>query len=256
MPTFADLSDNDTFTLEPEGSCRFYKKVCDSGTHISPLGSSWGRHSVPEDTTPVYNVETEAERDAKYAAQQEKERAERKARADAHRVMAGTVAKIIGWSLIPVDPENQERGSNADLKGPDGMEIVLNTDNYQTRNGKINIYGRSPKRGFRFTATEINVSKDKTPEQIARDITRRLLPDYTVQFNKALEELAKEDAHKNKIEENKKALQAAGVRFSNGNDSGHFTGGGVDVSSDSIRFNLYSVTPQQALKIVKLLKEA
>src|SRR5690349_24873057 len=93
---------------------------------------------------------------------------------DIIRSTAGFLATALG-STWRVDPE-YDSSWGAKLEGPDGLSLLLN----MSTRGKVEISGFMPANpdGGRFPNTHIGVSRDRGPEAIAREITRRLLPPY------------------------------------------------------------------------------
>lgn len=74
----------------------------------------------------------------------------------------------------------------------DGYGICLSGGN--TRNNPLHISGNyPPKASYGNDRPSINASTDKTPEQIAKDIQRRLLPDYIALWTKVTTDLKRHE---------------------------------------------------------------
>ena len=98
------------------------------------------------------------------------------------------VADILGYKMtVPEESYNNQ----AELKKNDIWIHVRNGD-YQSRN-KIAISGSYPRDCHNQLSTynmkhpSIGCSQDKTPEQIARDIQKRFMPDYIEDLGKVIE---------------------------------------------------------------------
>jgi hypothetical protein len=92
------------------------------------------------------------------------------------------------WRLDtrPVERDDYYRGSR--IVGPDHLAIRLQAGGWRQKPGMISIYGEMPNFGLshqecyaagtRWVSLSINVSSSRTPQSIAGDIARRLIPDY------------------------------------------------------------------------------
>ncbi len=110
----------------------------------------------------------------------------------------------------------------------------------------------------------ITVSPDKSPEQVARDITRRLVPDYLALLAQTRERIDRADAYANTARRNAVTLAKildtvpgeharqgdAAVRFHRGEFYGD-----VAVNGDSIRIDARSLTMAQAERVLRALME-
>lgn len=77
--------------------------------------------------------------------------------------------------------------NEAQLTHPDGRAILVHFANYRDTS-RLVLHGVYPRLGHRYVsprgtfANEISVASTRTPEAIAKEITRRLLPSYTEGF--------------------------------------------------------------------------
>lgn len=108
-------------------------------------------------------------------------------------LLAGIARHLPGWTV-------QDNGEEAfawryTLVNGNGPRISINTSRYTK--GMLHVSGFWPQGRNRWTspsdvreeAPEINVSSKKTHEQIAKDITRRFLPEYLRIYTKLEEHL-------------------------------------------------------------------
>lgn len=165
---------------------------------------------------------------------------------------------------------NYGNGTRATVKGPGGAELGLYLDEVK---GKLNIVGRMPKReGGRFyglsyaqSQPNINVSADKSPEAIARDITRRLLPLYQSLLAGARQEQAAEMSFDQRTAANANRLAQFLGHERAGTDR-HFKEatfslpykrdslwGEGNVAGDKVELNLRNLTPDQAEAVLRAL---
>jgi hypothetical protein len=120
--------------------------------------------------------------------------------------IAGVGEHLAGnWDLIP-NPEEWPMGAH--LVDPAASASLY----FCHHEGKIHVSSDLPKNAKGETPyvtgygqlgkrmPSINVSFDKTPQQIAKDIERRLLPEYLPVLEKAVEQIADSDAYYNKTE--------------------------------------------------------
>jgi hypothetical protein len=121
------------------------------------------------------------------------------------------------WDLIP-NPEEWPMGAH--LVDPSASASLY----FCHHEGKIHVSSDLPKNAKGETPyvsgygqlgkrmPSINVSFDKTPQQIAKNIERRLLPEYLSILEKAVKQIADSDAYYNKTENFAKEIaQVIGV---------------------------------------------
>lgn len=133
-----------------------------------------------------------------------------------------------------------------------------------------NSYGRleiSPSRptGIKvncYDQTSITVSEARTPEAIARDIARRLLPEAREYWQRCRDQQKKYDADCASVREAVATLEAAGMRKStwHGDETRAIMHGDdckADISPSGIySFDIHRLTVEQAVKILKILGES
>lgn len=118
-----------------------------------------------------------------------------------------------GWRQGEADADGDRDWRLRQLEHADGRRLTF----YAEQNGKgtrIGVSGSwpqtdsgsqlSPRYCLRDSeiagkTTEITVSGDKTPEQIARDVDRRLLPDYSELFEKLRDVARQRDDHRAEV---------------------------------------------------------
>ena len=126
----------------------------------------------------------------------------------------------------------------------------------RAENGGYSHYGQSP---------SINVSDSKTPEQIARDIEKRLLPVYLPELEKAIKQVEQANVYDQKRRANiQKMADYFQVEFrEDGREPVIYLYGKLEglcskielVGEDRIKFGL-ELTPQIAIKVFDLLKQS
>ncbi len=251
--TLASLNDGDTFTFNADGSGA--ATVCRHGLE-KRYRTAYGQTYPMGDTDQlVYNVKTEAERDAEYAAQRQAEMAKERADAAAFLAIVGAVGKVLGMKVRQPAGDDLDRRMQCYLDGKDGVILWCSGSSWHRKAGKIAISGILPRDGGVMGHGEINVSDQKTPKQIAGDITRRLLPTYLEALAKARDSQRVADAFKAQTD----ATVAALVKATKGTagQSGRVHAKGLPsmtVSGTSIRFECYSVPLACMLEIAAVLK--
>jgi hypothetical protein len=109
---------------------------------------------------------------------------------------------------------------------------------------------------------DINVSTSKTPEQIAREIEKRLLPIYLPELKKAVNQVNQTNIYHQKRQKNiQKMAEYFGVEFKEDKEPSIWVYGkinGLDShikaqGEDTIGFEL-ELTPEMAIKVFDLLK--
>jgi hypothetical protein len=165
------------------------------------------------------------------------------------------------------------------LAGPDGMAIYINTDN---RQGKLHIHGEWPMDGTKYMSPRswcvvvydenqdvgINVGADRSPEVIAREITRRFLPAYLALYKKCMERKAEHDAYRNRAYKTACELATvAGLSFPQGGDDTQYSlhignvttrgwYGSARCNADSVDLTLLSLSPEIAAQVLQLVYAA
>lgn len=105
-----------------------------------------------------------------------------------HNLAREIAEHLDGWTYQP----GIKGVRDAMISMPDGATIIISI-NWKDKT-KLSIAGRYPThKGYLYPShvqgcnDDIKVSIDKSPEQIAKDITRRLLPQYLEQYHRGLE---------------------------------------------------------------------
>lgn len=141
---------------------------------------------------------------------------------------------------------------NGGYQNTDKLHIFV--DFPRTEKREMVHYGESP---------SINVSETKTPEQIARDIERRLLPAYLPELEKALAQVEQINSRDQKRQANtQKMADYFGVAPQNDREQTIYVydkikglGYKIAATEDTVKFEL-EISPEMAIKIFDLLKEA
>lgn len=180
------------------------------------------------------------------------------------QTLATEVAKLLGdgWTASKKFLGDRSESSwRAQLDGPNEQELFFSN----TWGGKQRLYigGGWPDRVNlqQFRAPErpsITVSLDATPERIAKEISRRLLPEYLKALTYVLEEQRKYDLYKSGKDEtvSRAALLVNGRVSKNSTDTIHTNGLSLTVSSPkSIRLERCDITLEQLEKIVAAVPE-
>jgi len=117
--------------------------------------------------------------------------------------------------------------------------------------------GAEPYMGGRWKPA-ITVGDGRTPEAIAADIERRLLPDAVADLAACREQMKRESAETEGMDKAREMLKGAGVKF-DCHGSFEYAGRGpgyVSIRVDavrSVRFESFSLTAEQAVQVVELL---
>ena len=176
------------------------------------------------------------------------------------------VGKIIGMIADFPSDEDMHWHRWAHLK-KDQQSIRVSNGDYQEQN-KLHISGAFPTsikgESSRYgNPIDINVSVSKTPEQIARDIERRLLPLYLPELEKAIDRVNRMNTYHQKREANiRKMAEYFGVEFKPDKDPSIYVydkipglGSRIETSGEeNVKFTL-EVAPDLTIKVFDLLKE-
>ncbi len=103
------------------------------------------------------------------------------------------IGEALKMSVILGSDEDMRWNKFAHLIGSDGQEIQVQNGDYKTKN-RLNFFGCFPKneKGEHMhygALPSITVAVEKSPEKIARDIEKRLLPIYLPELEKAIEQV-------------------------------------------------------------------
>ena len=161
----------------------------------------------------------------------------------------GEVAAALGEDWTASDAGRR----SGTLRRDDGMELTA-WEEYG-RSGMVNLSGYD---------ASIRVSPGREAEAVARDITRRLLPDAEVGYARHMEEAAQAKAYALGVARTTGALMAEGLRVSRvgGGEGrlGTYIHDGVSsdwrvTSEDSVTVQLRWLTLEQALQVARLIHE-
>lgn len=195
---------------------------------------------------------------------------------DTHDLVEMVARHLDGWEYTR-PPKSGDIPPWPTVNGPDGQKIYFRSG-YQLE-GRLSISGSyaRDKSGYNHSpgkyrredmgnpTDSITVSGTKTPEQIARDIERRLLPGYQKLFNYAAKQVKEADNAKAAADKN---INEIGEIFNvephgQGKDTVHLRqdsmpgGGWVDFtveSSGSTCIEMKYISHDLAVKIARLLK--
>ncbi len=161
-----------------------------------------------------------------------------------------------------------------------GQELHVSTITYGHQKGRLYFSGVYPKSAtgatvsfYGETLPSITVAPSKTPAQVAKDIARRLLPDYQQRLRRVVEQNNGTQQHLNTVQQGFKELQqAAGpygrvngkedakntapslsLSFTNAGESyGRY--GTATVYSETGELNLRSLTVAEMAEVIALLR--
>jgi len=169
-------------------------------------------------------------------------------------------------------------GTQPRLVGEDDLEIFIGGSQQR---GKLHVHGGWPMDGHTYMSprswgavpygetgdVSINVSEDRGPEAIARDILRRFLPQYREIHAKCREKQREHSAYENRLRANAVVVaEAAGLALPETkgrnedyrlhlNGSNHGWYGTVVVNETSVSFDVRTVPTDKALRILAILQE-
>ena len=147
--------------------------------------------------------EEKAERNRLYNENLAKERADRKAKEREHVITCNTIAALFGCTVEPSrnEEDHETYGYYNYFSLTNGVN--LNFDRY---NNKITISGSYPEGQTRDQAKSISMSKDKTAEQIFKDINRRFMPEYKIKYEQAVQRYNEANDYKNRVNNTRQEL--------------------------------------------------
>lgn len=211
-----------------------------------------------------------------------RERKERQELFASLRLKMDAVSVLLGGFLKP-EKEDIDGGVpynfSAEIVLPDnGGVLWVTSETYQNKK-HFHFSGQYPRTkkgeyvrpyGYGETpADSINVSRDKTPEQIAKDVTRRLLPEYKTRLEKVRAQVADYDGyHESQQTAIQTVSQGAGLTFSDHRengiiqfsfasdraDDGEGNGDVIPLGRGTVKLSLSYLSPAQAVAILELLK--
>ena len=190
--------------------------------------------------------------------------------AEEFQALARAVAAELGWTYC--DRESDRRDS-ADIQGPDGMKLYLNNGYWD--HSRITIIGSRPQQnnGSHFSVSwpdnlRITVAPTRPAKAVAKDIERRLLPQYREAFQKAAEDIAERQRQRTEAERIASMLAGIlGCKVSENNGAGsdfqihpcNLRSGYADIKvseySNEVEINLRWISPELAERVCAVLKE-
>lgn len=156
-------------------------------------------------------------------------------------------------------------GHAVELVHTDGRRIFMRYKGYRDKN-RLDLQGTYPThkrrhvepRVGRDLTDEISVAATKTPEQIAKDITRRLLPDYTEGYLNAQKQVVEKMAHESgRIVTAERLAEAMRSQPRHEDDESvlYDTGGPLSqvriTGPDSVRFEYFYCTADEAERVLQ-----
>jgi hypothetical protein len=182
------------------------------------------------------------------------------------QAMAQGVAAVMGYTVKPRSESNH--GGFAEIVRPDGRGFSLNCAGGLAPRGKIHISGSFPDRidgrqawrpASGVSYPSINVAADKPAATVAKEIERRLMPDYLPLLAECREHIARWS--KVAEETARTAAQLAegvgGTVDSRDSSFAHVKVPGVyikvAVTGSRVRFDGFSVGPKVAAQILALV---
>jgi hypothetical protein len=188
-----------------------------------------------------------------------------------HEIATKVAALLPGFTVKPSrdDAMPSERLSNV-IVHTDGREIYF-TDPWP-RNGKVHISASLPNgwynhKPYNSKLPSINVGAERGAETIAKEIIRRVLPEYDVIFAETKARVEAQNAHTCLTDKTaKRVAEIFGAALHEWGeyerDKGRYnphlylpSGGSAEVSGDTVTLKI-GVTLAQAEAIAKLLKKA
>lgn len=160
------------------------------------------------------------------------------------QALAKEIAKSLGngWTHDQSFAEDDGRDWRARIDGPNQQRLFL-SNSWAKQKGMLYISGWTPdgvEHDTRNPLPSINVNLSKTPDQIAKDITRRLLPDYQFALSAILLKHQQQTEYKANLQETKQQVaEVLGVELREDRDV-IMGNGAVDIqvtSPDSLRFH-------------------
>jgi hypothetical protein len=186
------------------------------------------------------------------------------------------IAKELGnaWTFKPMD----EPYPTQYITGPNEAELAIRIETYGSRKGRIEVHGNfhiGHNREFidvrewnhstseRCKLPEISVAGNRGAAAIAKEITRRFLPEYLPLLQKAIDKRDAANSYEDKCRKNLTLLAGivnADVPTERDRTTASFyhndkAYGDIQVSGDSVTLKLSSLTMEQAKRILTQLTE-
>jgi len=178
----------------------------------------------------------------------------------------------VKWTFKPLD----EPFPTQYLKGPNEAELAIRIETYGSRKGRVEVHGNfhiGRNREFidvrewnhstseRCKLPEISVSGTRGAASIAKEITRRFLPEYLPLLQKAIDKRDAANSHEDKTRDNLVILATivnARVPEERDRTTASFyhndkAYGDIQVCGDSVTLKLSSLTMERAKRILAML---
>ncbi|MGA2260006.1 MAG: hypothetical protein ABSH28_01070 [Acidobacteriota bacterium] len=190
--------------------------------------------------------------------------------AEEFQSFAKAVAAALDWTYCE---READRRDSADIDGPDGMKLYLNNGYWD--HSRITIMGSRPQSESRnhFSVNwpdnlRITVAPNRPANAVAKDIGRRLLPNYREAFQKASEEI--DERHQQRMAAERIANNIAGIlgcEVSKNNGPGsdfqihprNLRNGYADIKvseySNEVEINLRWISPELAERVCAALRQ-
>lgn len=187
------------------------------------------------------------------------------------------IAKELGWKFH--DTGRQFDNKNwSEAEGPEGMRISMYVDTHRARLQISPLWPRDESNSIYPYETRdkprigtVSVSPEKSAGTIARDIQRRILPEYAVQYKEGVKQLAEHNAYLNGqtelwqrlcnlcgdtygLEHRRKFYVYPKKEQFGGMDKGYINNVRID-GPDSVKIELCSMSAKKAEAVLTLLKE-
>lgn len=183
------------------------------------------------------------------------------------KTKAEAIGAALKMSVTFASDEDMRWNKRAHLKTIDGEEIRVENGDYKTK-GRFSFHGCYPRneKGEHMhygPSVSITVAAEKTAEQIAKDVERRLMPEYRAELKKAQEQAESSNRyHRARHENLKKIADHLGIGLTswdgNKNEFIFPNLSGIrkiePYGEGTVRLEDVEVTPEMAIKIIDLIK--
>lgn len=214
-----------------------------------------------------------------------RERAEERTKAEAIRAKLATVAGLLGLVMTPTRDQDDARNPAAELLDPKAQDragLWLRCDTYGATAWKrcacSGVYPRNADGSYCDVSEYVNGSKvpapliafsiTKTPEQIAKDIQKRFLPDYIARLEKVRARIASTNDYDTRTnntlaailgrepDDHERAKRACSVDLGTLPGEEYETRAYAKVSRESIDLELHNLNLKTALAVLALVRKA
>lgn len=203
-----------------------------------------------------------------FEQRQDREAQERVEKYEQAEKIIQSVCEIMGFEL---DEREVDYWCFAREISKGDIKLFIRADSYGHK-GKFEIIGSYPRdsKGQYINpydynesrADKINVSMTKTPEQVAKDIERRLMPEYLLRLAKIKKRIDESDNyHLSRQETIKQIAKATGFEISTHVEDGaiYFYDDGLSIdvkprSGHKVDISIGGLSSEKAIQVLKLLK--